>query len=517
MGKLTGKIFISLLKEVGTKHYIKSDKYTGETATKTVKGFNLVIRNGYVYLWGSNGELATAEIDDKTIEIEGFLSQNNARLFRIIKGGEISLESPDPQTLVVTEHYKSGSVRSTIILPVILHPVCMSFGELETLGVNWFWGSKIQPTEVEPVEAQTEQPLGEQPLDDETVDQPADVVADYESELLNNGSVYVRESALLALTYLESLHNVSVQQCTKTLWWVELLDDETVDSKEVAGQPAPAEQPIDDEPIELPPTPLTDADFYDESSFEGRNLSGSRLSGSDIVGVDFYNTILDGSIFTESYLEDVNMDSSRINDCDFSESQMDYIYWASSKGSRTVARHAQLRHAIANDTNFTRWDFSHSNAEKSIWKRSNLQSSLFKSSNLQYANFDGADLSYCNFTGADLSYASFKGANLTGATFSRANLYETDFTGARLNLTWFTGARALFTKFCHCRIVSTVFKTAHIRFAEFDRSVIINTGILDADIQHVSMREVDFTKTSITSDSLRHIADIFRSRFAVSR
>ena len=97
---------------------------------------------------------------------------------------------------------------------------------------------------------------------------------------------------------------------------------------------------------------------------------------------------------------------------------------------------------------------------------------------LTAANMQGFDLVGLNFSGTKMKGVQLQGANLSGAQLQGANLWGAQLQGADLS-----GAQL---------------QGAYLRGAHFDRS----TSFEAATFQGASLREVDFTDTTIEQDQI---------------
>ncbi|MCG8621483.1 MAG: pentapeptide repeat-containing protein [Proteobacteria bacterium] len=149
--------------------------------------------------------------------------------------------------------------------------------------------------------------------------------------------------------------------------------------------------------------------------FERAYLSGIRIYLSNFANAfflhaDLSHAVIEGAIFFEAGLEDVNLLHAHIMDSNFASARI---------------RSANLSHAYIMDSNFA--------------------SARLISAVLSHASIRGTNLSSADLSRADLSHSHFHNANLTGADLSSTNLSEayfsdSDFTGANLADADLTGA-----------------------------------------------------------------------------
>jgi len=128
---------------------------------------------------------------------------------------------------------------------------------------------------------------------------------------------------------------------------------------------------------------------------------------------------------TRKNLSQMQMYSSKFENCDFSQSILNYGDLTQSSFNGSTLIDCKLANVQAKNASFQNADLSHSILDDGIFNAAN-----FRYANLQETFFWNTNVSYADFTEADLL-----GADLRGANFSMARLVLTNLTEVALDLT----------------------------------------------------------------------------------
>ncbi|MBK6265643.1 pentapeptide repeat-containing protein [Marivirga sp. S37H4] len=132
-----------------------------------------------------------------------------------------------------------------------------------------------------------------------------------------------------------------------------------------------------------------------------------------------------------------NFDYSRLENFDFSRSDLRTIRMSNSSLEGTHLSYTIFDEGVLRNTNFkevygTTLSFIGTDLTGSNFENTSINNTDFTNADLNMVNFSGANLIQCNFTSATLSSVNFSYANLSGIDFNKIEniLKATDFKNA---------------------------------------------------------------------------------------
>ncbi len=171
-------------------------------------------------------------------------------------------------------------------------------------------------------------------------------------------------------------------------------------------------------------------------------LTNKDLSFARLDGVSFNGAKLNGTLFTQSFLNNADVRGANLTNC-----ALTFVTWGGAlmDGSTVIEPRSRLVWQIINQnfgvgrdlrsTNLTSMDLNGANFFGANLSNTVCSASLFESANFGNANLAKATCVSCDFfqamlTNAVLTNANFSGANFTSASFRNANTNGAIFTGA---------------------------------------------------------------------------------------
>ncbi len=117
MPQLTGRTITKMMTAIGAKN--KAEALFQQTG-RYIKGWNLMIRNNRLYLWGADGDVQEVAIDAPDVDLAGFIDHSTAQVFRLIGKNEIdmtmTMDDEGRVVLTIHEHLDSGTCAMSIVL-----------------------------------------------------------------------------------------------------------------------------------------------------------------------------------------------------------------------------------------------------------------------------------------------------------------------------------------------------------------------------------------------------------------
>lgn len=163
-------------------------------------------------------------------------------------------------------------------------------------------------------------------------------------------------------------------------------------------------------------------------------------SGDDSATRPFGSVDLVGKDLSFLKLANSHFDSARLDQTDFSGTNMTHSRLVTSSLVQANFRNADLKDAILYSVDATGATFSSADLTEAQFGLSNLSRADLTDAKLIRANLGGVNFTDATFTRADLTesklqLADFRDADLTDANLSGAHLFGTKLTGANFNHT----------------------------------------------------------------------------------
>jgi uncharacterized protein YjbI with pentapeptide repeats len=169
-----------------------------------------------------------------------------------------------------------------------------------------------------------------------------------------------------------------------------------------------------------------------------RGLQLHRVDRDLTEGLDLSDCRLDGRVFSNLHLKNINLERARLNGAALDDNSFQAPRMTSASFDQAVLSNQHFESAVAPGASF--WGAS-------------LQNVTLAAANLEGADFEGAKLAVCRFHGANLRNTNWKRAELgtdkRAVSFENADLRGADFSMAR-GLEWCRAPNAVYddaTKF----------------------------------------------------------------------
>lgn len=148
------------------------------------------------------------------------------------------------------------------------------------------------------------------------------------------------------------------------------------------------------------------------------NAYNISVAGVDLSGVTIHNMNYSGFDFSHA-----NFEKSVFHHCNFTETNLEYANFSGAKIVDCKFENSFMRHANFDSVGFSDADFCRADGKNAVFSNTYCCK--------HPAKFISADLTGSNFENADLRLVSFLDAILHNTNFSNANIEKTVFTGAR--------------------------------------------------------------------------------------
>ncbi len=228
---------------------------------------------------------------------------------------------------------------------------------------------------------------------------------------------------------------------------------------------------------------LTGADLAG-FDFTEADLRGAMLEKARLVEANFARADLEGAVLVRADLQGANLDGAKLAGANLGKARLVEARFGRSAALQGVVLFgACLDDASLPGANLEKAQLMETTLRRADLSGTKLESALFLDADASEASFERAELKDAMFVRTKLEGAKLAAAKLKDASFVEVRGAGASFVGADL-----TGARI---------VLRTVLDRGDFKGAQFFRSCLRTTSLIEADFSGATMPEVDLSECAL--------------------